>query len=96
MAQLLPCLVIAQVQVTAVVRIRIGGQLPHSLLVVEASSGASSSCGVQQAQCDSTDGDSDRAARNEQPVIGSSLSSEDRLPCMVFRFTGDKSCGREN
>ena len=59
------------------------GQLPHSLPAVGALSGASSSCGVQQAQYDSTDGDSDRAARNEQPVIGSPLSSEDRLPCMV-------------
>ena len=59
------------------------GQLPHSLPVVEASRGASSSCGVQQSQYGSTDGDSDRAARNEQPVIGSLLSSEDRLPCMV-------------
>ena len=59
------------------------GQLPHSLPAVGALSGASSSCGVQQAQYDSTDGDSDRAARNEQPVIGSTLSSEDRLPCMV-------------
>ena len=59
------------------------GQLPHSLLVVGASSGTSSSGGVQQDQYDSTDGDSIRATRNEQPVIGTSCSSGDCLPCMA-------------